>query len=168
MECLQSRNMEKDIISKDDIFDIIRSQKLLTIAMCVDNEPYLATLDYGFEGAIPCFYFQVSKTGRKNEILRKNPYVFGQIHEDRGYVQGACDHAFRMVQFKGKVAFLSDPDEIALGISRMMDHLESNPAGMKDRILSKGYLDSTIIGRIDILEMSGKINEPRDRTGEVG
>jgi len=157
MECIQSRTMEKEILSRDELFGIIRSQKLMTIAMCDKNEPYLATLDFGFDGTIPCFYFHTSEGGRKVSILRKNPLVHGQVHDDRGYVKDACDHAFRLVQFRGRVRFLTDPEEIGKGLSSILLHQGSDPGTMDMNSIGRG----TLVGRIDIIEMTGRKNEPR-------
>ncbi len=157
MECIRSRTMEEEIRSRDELFDIIRSQKLLTIAMSQNDEPYLATLDFGFDESCPCFYFHTFSNGRKVSILRKNPLVFGQVQEDRGFVKDACDHAFRLVQFKGRVRFLTDPEEIENGLTSILTHLGSDPDSIDKEELGRG----TLVGRIDILEISGRKNEPR-------
>jgi hypothetical protein len=156
MECIGSRTMEEEIRSMDELLDIIRSQKLLTIAMSENEDPYLATLDFGFDESRPCFYFHTSASGRKVSILRKNPKVFGQVHEDRGFVKDACDHSFRLVQFRGIVSFPTDPEEIEKGLTSILSHLGSDP----DPIVRGDMVKGTIVGRIDILEISGRKNEP--------
>lgn len=157
MECLRSRTMEMEILSKDELYGIIVSQKTLTIAMSENDEPYLATLDFGFDESVPCFYFHTSSGGKKVSILRKNPQVHGQVQEDRGFVKDACDHAFRLVQFRGRVRFLTDPGEIEKGLSSILSHQGSDPGTVDLNGIGRG----TLVGRIDILEISGRKNEPR-------
>lgn len=153
MECIESRTMEKEIASEEEMFEIFRSQKLLTIAMCSEGEPYLATLDFGLDEEERCLYFHTSDKGKKVGILKKNRMVHGQVHEDLGFVPDACDHAFRLVQFKGRVDFLFDQDEIKEGLRRLREH-----QGISDRTYDPTLPEGTLMGRIRILEMNGIVN----------
>jgi len=43
------RRKEKAIDDKQEIIDILKTARFVTIAMCKDNEPYLVTLSHGFD-----------------------------------------------------------------------------------------------------------------------
>ena len=98
------RRAEKSLTNEDTIWAILAQQKYLTLAMCKNNKPYLATLNYGFDREARCLYFHCAPEGRKITYLQANPIVWGQVLEDDGYVDGACNHAYRTVEFEGQVS----------------------------------------------------------------
>ncbi len=96
--------------------------------------------------------------GRKISYLRANPAVWGQVLEDCGYVDGACDHAFRTVEFEGRVDFVEDRAEKLHALGLLIDRLESNPAAARARLLTEDRLPGVTIGRVHIYAMTGKHN----------
>ena len=102
---------EKMFTDRAELLEIIGGQRLMTLAMAVDGQPYLITVNYGFDAEANCFYFHCAPEGKKLDYLRANPNVWGQVVENRGYVTGKCDHAYRSVHFAGQVDFLEDEEE---------------------------------------------------------
>ena len=102
---------EKMFTDRAELFEIIAGQRLMTLAMAKDGQPYLITVNYGFDAEANCFYFHCAPEGKKLDYLRANPNVWGQVIENRGYVTGKCDHAYRSVHFAGQVDFLEDEEE---------------------------------------------------------
>jgi len=141
---------------KAEMLNVIASQRVMTIAMCRDSEPYLVPLNYGFDYSECCFYFHCARKGKKMDFLKENPVVWGQVLEDRGYRTGQCDHAFRCVMFHGRVAFLETEDEKRHALEVMIDHCEPDPEPVKSHLLVKGRLDKVFVGRIRVDAMSGK------------
>ncbi len=103
MDRYHQRRPEQTIEDWAKQLDIIQNGTHLTMAMAVGDEPYLATVNYGFDADANTFYFHCNPKGKKVDFLRQNPVVWGQILDDRGYVDGRCLHGFRTVQFRGTI-----------------------------------------------------------------
>lgn len=152
------RRPEKMISRQEELFEIIRGQKFMTLALCRDTEPYLVTVNYAFDPAENCFYFHCSPSGKKVDYLRANPKVWGQILEDRGYLHGACNHAYRTVQFNGYARFLENPEEKRRALCLMIEQLESDPLPVKKRFIEGSNLQNVAVCRVQVENMSGKKN----------
>jgi len=150
------RRKEKAIESKDEIIAIIKKAKYVTIAMSVDDEPYLVTLSHGYDAENYCLYFHCAHEGKKIDILKKNNIVWGQVLEDAGYVDGSCDHLYATAQFRGKVFFVDDIEEKKRALTIMIHHLESDPKKVIEKQVTEKSVREVNIGRIDIEFLSGK------------
>jgi nitroimidazol reductase NimA-like FMN-containing flavoprotein (pyridoxamine 5'-phosphate oxidase superfamily) len=158
MTTYHQRRPEKTITDEGEILDIIDGQAFMTLAMCKDNEPYLVTVNYGFDPGQRYFYFHCAPQGKKMDFLRANPIVWGQVLEDRGYLDGECNHAFSSVYFRGRVTFLETAEDKLRALDVMLDHLESDPAGVKQRQLKETSLAKTALAKVQVEEMTGKTN----------
>lgn len=158
MTSYHPRRPENAITESSELLEVIRGQKFMTLAMALDNEPYLATMNYAYAEAGNCFYFHCAPAGKKVAYLKANPLVWGLILEDRGYLMGDCNHAYRTVQFQGRAEFLTDPEEKHRALSLMMTQLENDPEPRKKRALSEADLAKADVVRVRVLEMSGKKN----------
>lgn len=156
MKSYHMRRSEKKIENKEDIFDIINSQKYLTMAMCKDGEPYLVTLNYGFDEEEMKFYFHCAKEGKKIDFLEENKTVWGQVIEDLGYCRGRCDHSYRSVHFQGSVSFLDDEEEKKEALCLMVEQLEEDPEKVIGRMVEKADMGGVNVGQIQIEKLSGK------------
>ncbi|MBN1486151.1 MAG: pyridoxamine 5'-phosphate oxidase family protein, partial [Anaerolineae bacterium] len=121
------RRSEKEIKDEYKLLRIIQGQQFMTLAMAYNDEPYLVTLNYGFDAEEQCFYFHCAHEGKKRDYLARNPIVWGQILEDHGYVATECEHAFRSVHFRGQVTFLEAEDDKRIALELMIDQLEPDP-----------------------------------------
>jgi hypothetical protein len=113
-------------------------------------------MNYGFDAERNCFYFHCAPDGKKIAYLRANPNVWGQVIEDRGYLPGKCDHAYRSVHFGGRVAFLKSEEEKREALILMIQQLEPDPAPVIERLITQARLTKTAVGRVQVLEMTGK------------
>jgi nitroimidazol reductase NimA-like FMN-containing flavoprotein (pyridoxamine 5'-phosphate oxidase superfamily) len=152
------RRTDKQITDTEKMKDILESSRFVTIAMCMDNSPYLVTLSHGYDRKRNCLYFHGAKEGKKIEFLKASNKVWGQALKDLGYLSGKCNHLFETVQFSGKVTFLETLEEKREAIRCMINSLEKNP---EQRALSVNRikderLANTMFGRIDIELMTGK------------
>lgn len=154
------RRSDKAITDPAELEAILRGQSLVTLSMCTGGEPYLVTVDYGYDPQARCIYFHCAREGKKVDILRANPLVWGQVLDDRGYMRGECDHAYRSVQFRGRVELLSDPDEMRRGLEVMFDALEPDmdPAERKAHV--EGSISKALVGRVTVEGLTGKRNLP--------
>jgi hypothetical protein len=158
MATYHQRRPEKTITDEVELLEIIDGQGFMTLAMCKDNEPYLVTVNYGYEPDKRCFYFHCARQGKKMDFMQANPVLWGQIVEDNGYIDGECDHAFRSVEFRGRVTRLEGDDARRHAIGVMIDHLESDPAEVKKRFDKPEALAKAVVMRVDVEQMTGKKN----------
>ncbi len=150
------RRKEKAILDIKEIQHILEEVKHITIAMCQDNEPYLTTLSHGYDPKEHCLFFHCASEGKKIDILTKNPIIWGQALIDEGYIQGACDHLYATVQFRGKVRFLKDFEEKKVALENMINKLDNKPEEVAKEQLTEQSINRVTIGRIDIEYMNGK------------
>lgn len=158
MQVYHLRRSEKAITDPEQLRAIILGQKYMTLALALDNEPYLVTLSYGYDAAAQCFYFHCAAEGRKIDYLRRNPVVWGQVVEDRGYLDGKCSHAFRTVQFRGVASFLEDAGEKRAALELMIDQLEPDPDPVKQKQITDKAVGHVTIGKVMVELMTGKQN----------
>lgn len=150
------RRKEKAIENIAEMQHILETVKHVTIAMCQDNEPYLVTLSHGYDPKEHCLFFHCASEGKKLDILKSNNIVWGQALVDEGYIQGACDHLYATVQFRGKVRFLEDFEEKKAALENMINKLDNKPEEVAKEQLTEQSINRVTIGRIDIEYMSGK------------
>ncbi len=150
------RRKEKEISDKNEMLAILENAKYITIAMCVDNEPYLVTLSHGYDRERNCIYFHCAREGKKIDILKEQNKVWGQALMDKGYVQGSCDHLYATTQFMGRVTFVENSDEKKHALEIMINALEDDPQKVSDTQLTEKSIEGVQIGRINIEYMSGK------------
>lgn len=155
------RRKEKKITSIEEIIDILIKTKYVTLAMCVDNIPYLVTLSHGYDQKKNAIYFHCAKKGKKIDVLKQNNVVWGQALIDMGYVEGKCDHLYSTAQFKGRVTFIEDIDEKQHALNVMIKQQEKMPEKVIGEQISKKSIKNVNIGMIDISFLSGKKSDER-------
>ncbi len=156
MDRYHLRRSDKALEDKAELVRILRGQKHVTLALCADNEPYLVTMNHGYDEAEHCLYFHCAPTGKKVDLIRANPQIWGQALEDGGYLDGECDHAYRTVQFQGRAEFVTDMAEKRRALALMIDQLESSPEPVKARNLEPAKIAGVCIIRVRLGQMTGK------------
>ena len=150
------RRKDKEITDEAEVKAILREAKHVTVAMSLGDEPYLATLSHGYDEARNCVYFHCAREGKKVEILRANPRVWGQTLLDDGYQQGSCDHLYRTAQFHGRVTFVEDQAEKEHALGVMIRRLDDDPERIMAEQITPHSTGRILVGRIDIDHLSGK------------
>lgn len=156
MKTWHTRHPDRAIADPAEIARIVAGQKFLTLAMCAENEPYLVTLSHAFDAERNCFYFHCAPSGRKLDVIRANPQVYGQVLEDCGYVPGECEHRYRTIQFEGTAGLVTDPDEKLRALRLLIDRLEPEPEPVKARLLKSERLGGVAVLRVEVAGWSGK------------
>jgi uncharacterized protein len=156
MERYHLRRSDKALEDKAELVRILRGQKHVTLALCAENQPYLVTMNHGYDEGEHCLYFHCAPAGKKVDLLRANPQVWGQALEDGGYLDGECDHAYRTVQFQGRAEFVADLAEKRRALALMIDQMESAPEPVKQRNLTPENIAGVCIIRVRLGEMTGK------------
>ncbi len=148
---------EKMITDPAGIERILKAGRYATIALCDVDDPYVITLSYGYAPSEKALFFHTAKKGRKLDIIAKNPRACATVVEDRGYIQGKCDHSYSSVVIHGSIRSVTDEAEKIRALSIMIDHLESDPAPVKERLLAKRKrIEEAEILRLDIEEVHGR------------
>lgn len=156
MERYHARRSDKEIKSFDEILSIIQSQAYFTLAICEKNQPYVVSMDYVFDLDQNCFYCHFAYEGKKINILKNNPIIWGQITKDNGYIQGECNHAYETVQFSGRCSFITDLEEKQQALMKLIIKFEKNPDVYKTKFITETSLKSVMIGKIDVTGISAK------------
>jgi nitroimidazol reductase NimA-like FMN-containing flavoprotein (pyridoxamine 5'-phosphate oxidase superfamily) len=150
------RRKDKEITDLGEMKENLKTAQYVTLAMCLNNEPYLVTLSHGYDQERNCIYFHCAAEGKKINILKANNRVWGQALNDHGYVQGACDHLYSTTQFRGRVTFVEDVIEKKHALQVLIESLDKDPKEIMKKQLTPQSIQKVRIGRIDIDYMSGK------------
>jgi uncharacterized protein len=148
------RRKDREITDFDALKEVLKSTKYVTVALCMDNEPYLISLSHGYDEIRHCLYFHCADEGKKIVYLKSNSRVWGQAVQDYG-VTDKCDYAYTSVHFKGTVSLIEDLREKQHAMEVMVWQLSENPKEKMAK-LKPEKLAETTMGRIDIDYLSGK------------
>lgn len=148
---------EREITESIKMIEILKNGKFVTISLYRDNEPYILTLNYGFDESKNRLYFHTAIKGLKLDFITKNPDVCATVINDLGYENDKCSHKYQSVVFWGKMSIVKDLKEKIHGMNVLLNHLETNPDPIKERNLSnEERYNKVCILRLDITEMTGK------------
>lgn len=151
------RNKEKEITTKAELVKILKEQKYAVIGMCRSNEPYVVTLNYGYDGKKNALYFHNALKGLKIDFIKCNPNVCATVIKDNGYVTGKCSHQYRSVVMWGKMRLIEKLEEKKYAMKVLLKHLEKKPELVgKDLFKDEKRFLNVGIMRLDIEEMTGK------------
>ena len=148
---------ERENIDRSVIDQVIQNGKFLTLALSDQNQPYILTLNYGYDPQTQTLYFHTAKRGLKLAIIKNNPLARGTIVEDHGYIKEVCSHAYRSVVFTGEISLLETLAEKRSGMETMLHHLEKDPDIIRKRLLARGETyENVVIMQLKIEEITGK------------
>ncbi len=151
------KRKDKEMTSSKEMRAIIKRGQYTTIALCHNDEPYIVTMNYGYDEKQSALYFHAALEGQKLEFIEYNPNACATIIEDLGYKQGECSHSYRTVVTRGRIAIVDNLDEKKHGLNIMIDHLEKSPTEAKKKFLKNdSTYDTVTILRLDIEEITGK------------
>lgn len=153
------RRKDREITKSDEMHQILKATKYVTIALCMEGEPYLIALSHGYDQTRNCLYFHCAPEGKKLIYAKANPKVWGQAVLDFGVTQ-ECDYAYSSVHFSGKLSLINDLNEKKHAMEVLILQVSLDPE-VKLAKLKPEKLESVIMGRIDINYISGKSTRPQ-------
>ena len=156
MPGIHMRRKDKEVTDHAELVKPLKEADYVTLALCRDNVTYIATLSHGYDEANNRIYFHCAREGKKVDILRDNPVVWGQALIDGGYQQGSCDHLYHTTQFMGRVSFVEGFEEKRRALDIMVKHLDDNPEAVMEKQVQQDSISKVLICRIDIMEITGK------------
>ena len=147
------RRKDREITDRTEIDAIIRSDKLMRIALVDGDRPFLVPVFYAYDGAV--LYFHSAQSGTKMDILKFNNNICFEISIDNGFIESdeACDFEarHRTVIGSGKAVFVEDETEKIKVLDLIVAHFSP-----KKFAYPKANLDRTAVIRIDIEAIKGK------------
>ena len=149
------RRKDKEVTDERFLKKILKTAKYVTIALSMNNEPYLVSLSHGYDEKKNCVYFHCAREGKKLQYLRSNNTVWGQALLDYGYSEGECTYLYASVHFSGKVTMLENIEEKREALACMIRQIDKNPETLITDLRPE-RLRNTVVGRIDVAYMSGK------------
>ncbi|MCK5154684.1 MAG: pyridoxamine 5'-phosphate oxidase family protein [Spirochaetales bacterium] len=107
------RRKEKEITDKKEIEQIFKEALICRLGLVDGKTPYIVPMNYGYRNNI--LYFHSALSGRKIDILKKNPNVCFEIDISGGLKESdkACSWSmnYRSVMGEGRVQFIKDTSE---------------------------------------------------------
>jgi len=150
------RRADKEISDPDEIRRALKGTKYMTLAMVKDGEPYLVSLSHGYDEERHSLYFHSAGEGKKLDYMRASPSVWGQVVVDRGYAENECTHRYATVMFRGRVRYIESLEDKRRAFSTMISQLDPNPEPLLQRLLNSEGLKTTVVGEIQLEEVTGK------------
>lgn len=148
---------DRAITDLKGMLDIIKNGKYIVIALARDNEPYVVTMNYGYDESAHTLYFHCSPKGQKIEFIEANPDVCGTVIVDKGYVMNECAHEYESIVIRGTMSVVGDLQQKKYAMSVLLNHLEENPEIVRENSLKdENKYASVAILKLSIKEITGK------------
>jgi nitroimidazol reductase NimA-like FMN-containing flavoprotein (pyridoxamine 5'-phosphate oxidase superfamily) len=148
------RRTEKAITDKDEILEILSSEKVCRIALSDDLMPYVVPVNYGYENN--ALYIHSAKSGKKIEIIEKNDAICFEIEKDVEIVpaDNACTWTTRYVSVIGcgRAELLLDHGSVTDALEVIM----RQQSGREGWSYGQSQLKNVVIIKINIDSISGK------------
>lgn len=148
---------ERQVTDIDEIIKILDSAKVLHLGLCVDNEPYVVPMNYGYtmDGEKLTIYLHGARRGKKLDMMRANPNVFFELCCDIVPFEGevACKYGitYSSVMGKGVAHIVEDMEEKRHGLSVLMKTQTGKDFSFEDRMA-----EVVSVIRIDVSEYTAK------------
>lgn len=148
------RRKDREITNPEEMHQVLKTTKYVTIALCMDGTPYLVSLSHGYDQTKNCLYFHCAPEGKKLIYAKANPQVWGQAVLDYG-VTDECDYAYTSVHFQGTLSLINNLSEKQHALETLVRQTSNTPEEKLAKVKPE-KLQRTTMGRIDITYMSGK------------
>ena len=148
---------ERQVTDIGDIIKILDSAKVLHLGLCVDNEPYVVPMNYGYvmEGDKLTIYLHGARRGKKLDMMRANPNVFFELCCDITPFEGdvACRYGitYSSVMGKGTASIVEDMDEKRKALSILMKTQTGKDFSFEDRMA-----EVVSVIRVDVTDYTAK------------
>ncbi len=148
------RRRDREITDPAEMRQVLKATRYVTVALCMEDEPYLVSLSHGYDQERNCIYFHCAPEGKKLVYAQANNRVWGQAVLDYG-VTDECDYAYTSVHFSGKLSLITDLTEKKHALETLVRQTSRTPEEKLSKVKPE-KLEKTTMGRIDIIYMSGK------------
>ena len=148
---------ERQVTDPQQIREILDTAQVVHLGLCVDNEPYVVPMNYGYtmEAGKLTLYLHSAVRGKKLDMIRSNPKVFFEMDCDRKPFEGnlPCQYglSYSSLMGRGTAAIVEDVEEKKKAMSILMKTQTDKDFSFEDRLVSI----VTVI-RIDAAEYTAK------------
>ena len=148
---------ELQITDENQIRAILDEAKVLHLGLCVDNEPYVVPMNYGYtmeEGRLT-FYLHGALRGKKLDMIRANNRVFVELDCNRVPFESdkPCQYGlgYSSVMGRGTATVVDDVEEKMKALTALM----KTQTG-KDFTFNEQLVSIVSVIRIDVAEFTAK------------
>ena len=148
---------ERQITDEAQILKILDTAKVLHLGLCVNDEPYVVPLNYGYtmeEGKL-VLYLHSALQGKKLDMIHSNPRVFFELDCDRLPFEGdkPCQYGlvYSSVMGRGTARIVDDVEEKKQAMITLMKTQTGKDFTFEDRLVS-----IVAVIRIDVSEYTAK------------
>ena len=148
---------ERQVTDPQQIKEILDTAQVVHLGLCVDNEPYVVPMNYGYtmEDGKLTLYLHSAVRGKKLDMIRTNPKVFFEMDCDRKPFEGnlPCQYglSYSSLMGRGTASIVEDVEEKKKAMSILMKTQTDKDFSFEDRLVSI----VTVI-RIDAAEYTAK------------
>lgn len=155
------RRFDREITDENELKSIMERGKYGIIGLSRDNEPYVVTLNYGYDKAGNALFFHCGKEGQKIDFIKSNPRACVTIIEDNGFDVNSCEHKYKSVILHGKICLINDAGETGRAMRLMIMQLEKKaPEKLIERLKTGNRdFDNLQILKFTIDKITGKKKE---------
>jgi nitroimidazol reductase NimA-like FMN-containing flavoprotein (pyridoxamine 5'-phosphate oxidase superfamily) len=153
------RRHDKEIASRAEIDEIIRSANVCRLAFARDSEPYVVPVSFGYDGE--AIYIHTARSGRKLDFIAANNRVCFEFEANvsiQNDERDACKwtFAFESVIGYGVISELSAAGEKADGLNQIMRHYSGREWDIDELATA-----TTRVWKIDIETLTGKRSQEK-------
>ena len=148
---------ELQITDENQIRAILDTAKVVHLGLCVDNEPYVVPMNYGYtmiDGKLTV-YLHSAVLGKKLDMIRKNPRVFIEMDCDRQPFEGEkpCQYglSYSSLMGWGTAHIIEDVAEKEQAMTALM-----KTQTQKDFTFNEKLVSIVAVVRIDVEEYTAK------------
>ena len=148
---------ERQITDQAQILHILDAAKVLHLGLCVDNEPYVVPMNYGYamENGKLVLYLHSAVQGKKLDMIRTNPKVFFEMDCDLAPFEGEkpCQYGlvYSSVMGRGTATIVEDVAEKMEAMTMLM-----KTQTQKDFVFDEKLVSIVAVIRIDVAEYTAK------------
>ena len=148
------RRKKNEVTDHQEMQDVIRASQVMRLALCLDNEPYVVPMSFGYDGS--ALYFHCATEGLKVDILRRNPRVCclfeqGLVFDPKGANPCAWGFAYATVIVHGEAERITDPAEKLAALQVITNQYSTN-----GEHVPADKVEKVEVWKIGILKMTGK------------
>ena len=155
MQGLTKRELQ--ITDENQIRNILDTAKVVHLGLCVDNEPYVVPMNYGYtmEDGHLVIYLHSAVRGKKLDMIQKNPRVFIEMDCDRQPFEGEkpCQYglSYSSLMGRGTARIIEDVAEKEQAMAALM-----KTQTRKDFTFNEKLVSIVAVVRIDVEEYTAK------------
>ena len=148
---------ELQITDEKQIRNILDTAKVVHLGLCVDNEPYVVPMNYGYtmEDGHLVIYLHSAVRGKKLDMIQKNPRVFIEMDCDRQPFEGEkpCQYglSYSSLMGRGTARIIEDVAEKEKAMAALM-----KTQTRKDFTFNEKLVSIVAVVRIDVEEYTAK------------